>query len=202
MKHLSSLRLLLPAALASLCLALPSAKALPIQVAYDPVLTQPSNNGIGTLTTWATNAIATYNANSYAGAPLPDLGAFAFQILPTGDANSSTIPAGWPTSFPASTTMSITLPLGGYNYLILSWGGSQIPQDRGTADFLYYIGGTSGNVTFNRPDLAGGGLSGVTVFGGSTPPSVPDGGSSALLLGAGLVGVGLLRRRPRATVSG
>lgn len=183
--------------LASLGFALPSARAIPIQIVYGPVFTQPSNNGIGTLTTWATDAIATYNSNNYAGAPLPGLGSFQFQVLPTGVSNSSTIPAGWPTGYAPSTTQSLTVPLGGYDYIILSWGGSKIPQDRGTADYLYYIGGSSGDFTFTRPDLAGGGLSGVTLFG-YTPPTVPDGGSTALLLGGSLIGIGVLRRRARA----
>jgi hypothetical protein len=183
-------RLLLLAGLAAFAGAL-TAGATPLQVAYGPVNTQPSNNGVATLTTWATNAIATYNANNYPGAPLPALGTLQFQITPSGPANGSP-PAGWPTSFPASTTTSITLPLGGFQYIILSWGGSTLPDDNGTADYLYYIGGTSGNFTFTQPDGANGGLSGISVFGTRT---VPDGGATVALLGLGLVGLVAFRRR-------
>jgi hypothetical protein len=174
-------------ALGAFCLAVPAAKAVPLQIAYGPVNTQPGNNGIGTLTTWAQSAIDAYNTGGYTGSPLPALGAFQFQILPTGQTNTGTIPPGWPTGYAPSTTSSLTLPLGGFNYIVLSWGGSNIPGDNGTADYLYYIGGTSGNFTFSRPDLAGGGLSGVTVWGPTTPPRVPDGGTTIALLGFGLL---------------
>ena len=191
--HMKLLRkLLLVAAIAPLFGAL-TASALPIQVAYGPVNTQPGNNGTATVTAWATDAIATYNSNNYPGAPLPALGDFQFKIAPTGQSNTGTIPPGWPTGYPASTTTSITLPLGGYSYIVLSWGGSNLPGDNGTADYLYYIGNTTGNFTFNQPSGAGGGLSGILVYGQTT---VPDGGATTLsLLGLGLVGIALLRRK-------
>lgn len=170
------------------------ANANPIQVAYGPVNTQPTNNGQTTITNWATDSINTFNTAQYAGWPLPSLGDYAFGVG-QGAAN----PIG--SSF-GSTTYSITLDLTGYNYIVLSWGGSKIPGDTGTADYLYYIGDTTTWTFYNKRvasdgALAKGGLSGIRVYGGGT--SVPEGGMTAALLGLGLVAVSLISRRRAAS---
>ncbi len=169
-----------------------SARAIPIQVVYSPVTTQPADNGLATVATWASDAITTFNSNGYPGAPLPGLGDLQFKITPDG-VSDGTAPAGWPNGFPAGTTTSISLPLGGFDYLVLSWGGSLLPGDNGTADYLYYIGGTSGVVTFDQPSGARGGLSGIMVYGTS---SVPDAAATAVLLALG-IGALAIRRRQR-----
>jgi hypothetical protein len=88
---------------------------------------------------------------------------------------------------------SIALDITGWSYLSLKWGNSEQH---------YYIGDDSGVVTFNstvfnensrrRPAL---GLSGYSFFNPGTTTKVPDAGTSVLLLGAGLLGIGALRRR-------
>ncbi len=171
-------------------------RANPIQVAYGPVNTQPSSNGLPQVTTWATGSIATFNTNAYAGAPLPDLGGFQFESK-----NDGLGPVGW--AFGTGVN-SITLDLTGYKYIVLSWGGSQIPDDQGTADYLYYINGTGSWTFYNNKGTgdgtaanAKGGLSGVRVFGTT---AVPDGGLTALLLGLGFLSVAAIARRRQKKV--
>ena len=56
---------------------------------------------------------------------------------------------------------------------------------------VWYVGDLSGTITI--PATAGGyGLSGWTLFGSAS--SVPDGGTTAMLLGAALSVLGLARR--------
>ena len=183
-------------ALVALGLWASTANALPLKIAYDPVKTQPNNNGDATLKNWATASIDAYIANQYPGyQQLPDLGDLEFKITKGGGGDIGPIPAGWP-GF-GSNVSQITLPLGAFQYVILSWGGTSIPGDHGTADILYYIGGTSGNYTFTREN-ARGGLSGVSVFGRVPTPgphSAPDAGGSAGLLGLSLLTLAALRRR-------
>lgn len=88
---------------------------------------------------------------------------------------------------------SIDLDITGWSYLSLKWGNDEQH---------YYIGDDSGVVTFNstvfnensprRPAL---GLSGYSLFNPGTTTTVPDAGTSVMLLGAGLLGIGALRRR-------
>ena len=84
----------------------------------------------------------------------------------------------------------------GYQYLFVKYDG---PNGGGV---VYYLNGA----TFTIPgDLNGlvtgsktwnGGISGWTLYNGSTPPpGVPDGGSALALLGVGIAGVGFLRRK-------
>jgi hypothetical protein len=182
-------------ALAGFSIAMLTASAFgnPIQVAYSPVLTQPTSNGTTQVATWAADAIATFNTAQYAGYPLPSLGVEAFAVTQGGNDG----PDGW--NFGLGVD-SKTLDLTGYTYIVVSWGGSNIPDDKGTADYLYYING-SGSWTFHNANasgdgaaaLASGGLSGIRVYGGTS--RVPDGGATVVLLGLGLVGMGFIARR-------
>jgi hypothetical protein len=93
---------------------------------------------------------------------------------------------------------SIALDITGWSYLSLKWGNDEQH---------YYIGDDSGVVTFNSTvfNLIGPphnrrpgpflGLSGYSFFNPGTTTKVPDAGTSVLLLGAGLLGIGALRRR-------
>lgn len=92
-------------------------------------------------------------------------------------------------------SFTFTLPAG-TKYLIAQWDGPQ------GLDAVYYVGNLSGSVTINN-DVPGSNSQGQPYanfglsdlwFGDSTP-SVPDGGSTVLLLGAALSGLGLIRRK-------
>lgn len=88
-------------------------------------------------------------------------------------------------------------PGAGYLYLLAKYDGPNY------GSVVWYVGGLSGNQVI--PLTADGyGLSNVYLFNpSSTPPpppppppvGVPDGGSTAMLLGAGLLGVGTIRRK-------
>jgi len=83
------------------------------------------------------------------------------------------------------TTTTINIATG-YQYLFAKYDGPNYGSE------VWYIGDLSGSITI--PATAGGyGLSGWTLFneGGN---SVPDGGTTAILLGAALAGTELLRR--------
>jgi len=82
------------------------------------------------------------------------------------------------------TGLMINLGANSYNYVMVKWG-----QD----DEFYYIGGLTGTITLNN-DVNGNGESHYDLFGG-TPRQVPDGGTTILLFGAALSGLGLLRRK-------
>jgi hypothetical protein len=83
------------------------------------------------------------------------------------------------------TGTSIDLGSGLYSYLLAKYDGPNYGAE------VWFVGDLSGIVTI--PALGGKyGLSGWTLFGpGQT---VPDGGTSVMLLGAGLSGLGLVRR--------
>jgi hypothetical protein len=181
--------------LISLCLATAlwstSAHAVSsaIQIAYTPVTTQPDNNGDDTLAAWASGAITTYNNLYNAGPDLPALPALAFKVNP-GDPT----PVGFTFGFGVT---SISLNLTGNTYIILGWGGTDIPNDSGTAINLYYIP-TSDTYDFTAQPNASGGLSSIHVYGGGTPgDSVPDAGATIALLSIGLAGIEAARRKLR-----
>jgi hypothetical protein len=87
------------------------------------------------------------------------------------------------------TGLSITLDVTGWTYLSLKWADT---------DQFYYVGNDSGDITFdstvfnsnNKPQN----LSGYDFFNPTTK-TVPDFGSTALMLGAALSGLGLVTRR-------
>ena len=84
-------------ALVALGLWASTANALPLKIAYDPVKTQPNNNGDATLKNWATASIDAYIANQYPGyQQLPDLGDLDFKITDGGGGDIGPIPAGGP----------------------------------------------------------------------------------------------------------
>jgi len=80
---------------------------------------------------------------------------------------------------------------GGYQYLAVKYDG----PNWGTE--VWYIGNLSG--TFTVPRYPNGdqqlGISGYTYFTRTPGTNVPDAGSTALLLGAALSGLGLIARR-------
>jgi hypothetical protein len=85
------------------------------------------------------------------------------------------------------TSTSINLGAGGlYTYLFAKYDGPNYGSE------VWYVGDLSGIITI--PATAGGyGLSGWTLFGPGVP-GVPDGGTTAMLLGAALSMLGVARR--------
>ena len=84
------------------------------------------------------------------------------------------------------TSTSINLGAGGtYQYLFAKYDGPNFGSE------VWYVGDLSGIITI--PGEAGGyGLSGWTLFG--TAGSVPDGGTTVMLLGTALGALGMARR--------
>ena len=86
------------------------------------------------------------------------------------------------------STVTINLGAGGlYTYLFAKYDGPNYGSE------VWYVGDLSGNITI--PGFAGRyGLSGYTLFGPGGVPGVPDGGTTAMLLGAALSVLGVARR--------
>src|SRR6184192_1464027 len=83
-----------------------------------------------------------------------------------------------------STTINLGAQ-GTYTYLFAKYDGPNYGSE------VWYVGDLSGKIMI--PATAGGyGLSGWTLFG--TPGTVPDGGTTAMLLGAALGSLGMARR--------
>jgi hypothetical protein len=84
------------------------------------------------------------------------------------------------------TSTTINLGTGLYTYLFAKYDGPNYGSE------VWYVGNLSGIITI--PATAGGyGLSGWTLFGPGVP-GVPDGGTTAMLLGAALGALGIARR--------
>jgi hypothetical protein len=130
--------------------------------------------------------VTAYNTLNSTSLPAP--GAELFRVN-TGDPAHGGIP-----SF-AANTISIVLPET-YLYIVLHWGGGNGNDD------VYYTGGDPSSATFNfvnteflnqngKPQ----GLSSITVYDQRSTRTAPDGGTTMSLLGLGLTGMALLRRK-------
>ncbi len=91
---------------------------------------------------------------------------------------------------PNTTSLTVDLGLGGYDYLAAKWANTEV---------FYYIAGLTGEVTLMNDvvkNQAGApqGLSGLITWGPGTS-KVPDAASTAALLGMALVGIGTLRNK-------
>ena len=83
---------------------------------------------------------------------------------------------------------TINLGTTNYTYLFAKYDGPNYGSE------VWYIDGLTGTITI--PATGGGfGLSGWTLFTGSPTQTVPDGGTTLMLLGASLATVELLRRK-------
>jgi len=161
------------------------------------------------------------NANALEFGDARDLGSIEFGI-PSGDADRESyvnylidMASPSPSTYDAVTGQTYTRttadPAGGVypDAVFASNGNDGASYDVGSGGYLYlfakydgpnagaevwYIGGLTGTITIPTdglpPDSYG--LSGVTFFNPGT--SVPDGGSTMMLLGAALAGLGTLRR--------
>jgi hypothetical protein len=86
------------------------------------------------------------------------------------------------------TGTTINLSSGLYTYLFASYSHQE--EDGANSNFaeVWYVGNLSGVIA-----IPGDGLSGWTLFGPGGP-GVPDGGTTAILLGAALGALGVVRR--------
>jgi hypothetical protein len=178
MKNLSTLSVAV-----LLAAGLLTANAIPINITTSggvDVVAAPSSDlgdfGNATVFAWLGNDITTYNS-----------------------LNSTSLPGPTTVSGTAGLTggvggTSISLNVSGYDYLFFHWGG----QGGGWAQ-AFYVGGSSGEFTFNSSLIANGdgppavgGLSFYSLYG---PQGVPDGGSTMLMLGAAFSSLGLVARR-------
>jgi len=106
----------------------------------------------------------------------------SFSPLPTAVVGNPTVTTPNPTAL-----ISINLGAGGlYTYLFAKYDGPNYGSE------VWYVGDLSGTITI--PGFAGRyGLSGYTLFGPGGQ-GVPDGGTTAMLLGAALSVLGVARR--------
>jgi hypothetical protein len=87
------------------------------------------------------------------------------------------------------TGTSISIDITGWTYIKLAWDGM---------DQFYYVGDETGVLTFNSTVFNQNGepqnLSHYALFNPFTPPGVPDGGTTVMLLGVALSALGMARR--------
>lgn len=163
---------------------LPSANAVPLNITVSggaSVVAAPKsdlgNFGDATVLNWLTSDVAAFNALTSATLPKP-LSISGQTGLAGGTGGNS-----------------ITLDVTGFDYLFFHWGG----QLGGWAQ-AFYVGASTGSFTFDNTAIgvnpSVGGLSFYSFFG-PTPhrQTVPDAGSTVLLLGAALSGLGVVVRR-------
>jgi hypothetical protein len=153
-----------------------TAFAVSVPIDLNPTNSVPSDAGSATVATWLNGLITTYNGVNTPALPSPATLSF--------DSNENTLIV----DYPENTGKAIAMPMGTYEYLVLKWGGGFQPGTFGA----YYIGGMTGTWTFNSPTNRD--LSGYRLYDAGTPPSVPDGGTGVMLLGAALGALGLIRR--------
>jgi hypothetical protein len=174
-------KLIMGAACAGILAVCQTAGANIIEISLDPSTHQPSDvpfNDIGGNTTsifgWLQGEILSYN-NHVTGANLPD-------------------PTTGLTSFPDLTTGPTIQVLAG-DYIVEHYGvGPGGNPGTGGGLVAYYVDATQSYTVPNTgPGPNGtGGISFVDVW---DHVSVPDGGTTVLLLGTALSGIGLLRRK-------
>lgn len=88
-----------------------------------------------------------------------------------------------------------------YANAVIGWHVGQGSGDPDVFMFLITQGATSGTWSYDRLTGGGGGFSNMQLFGSGTPRnpnvSIPDGGTTVLMLGAALSGLGMMVRRFR-----
>lgn len=114
--------------------------------------------------------VYTLNPGSYIPASLPTIGTSPGQQGGSGGSVSTLVDLG---------------VLGGYAYALVKWGN---------IDEIYYVGGLTGTITVYNDTGNGNGESHYDLFTGG-PTNVPDGGTTALLLGVAFAGLATLKRK-------
>jgi VPDSG-CTERM motif len=136
-----------------------------------------SNFGDGTVFTW----LSKYDVTKYDGLKSASLPA------PTS-AGDSIAPNKWTEDSAGDATINLT---GKFDYIFLHWGGSG-----GGVFQAYCIEGLTGEYTFDNPTGKGPGtLSFDNLYAGIPSTTLPDGGTTALLLGLAVAGLGLIRSK-------
>ena len=161
---------------------LPCVNATPINVTVSggvSVVAAPKsdlgNFGDATVLSWLGSDISSYNTLTSSSLPAPTT--ILGQVGLSGGTSGN----------------SITLNVTGFDFLFFHWGG----QHGGWAQ-AFYVGSSAGSYTFDNsaigtnPDV--GGLSFYSFYG-PTLRNIPDGGSTIMLFGVALSGLGMLVRR-------
>jgi VPDSG-CTERM motif len=134
--------------------------------------------------------VATY-VNFMIGLGLGNSGTFSGQTITRSNNVFASLPnAVFNPSDPNAqgTTTTINLGAGGtYTYLFAKYDGQN------DNSLVWYVGNLSGIITIPQNGPLGHGLSGWILFGPGTP-GVPDGGTTAMLLGTALGALGMARR--------
>ena len=134
------------------------------------------NFGDATVLSWLTGDITAYNSLNGTAFGTPSSASSLIGLTSAAGGNS------------------ITLNVSDHDYLFLHWGG----QNGGWAQ-AFYVGNLSGSFTFDNAPIGDnpqvGGLSFYSFYTGS----VPDGGSTALMLGLAFSGMGMARCRLKHT---
>jgi len=198
------------AAVAGICLALTNAHANTITLDVGlssplvigeviPQILSPPGQEARDLS-MANTLLGMYNAGTPSAAPYLISGNTFATPLTLATTTGDVVTPGGGMSLAADGNVMITLGTG-YNYLIAAYDG----QNSGAVlwDISSLAAGTIIEIpAAAQPDASGAdlidGKYGITtwsMFNGDNNTSVPDGGSTALLLGAALSGMGLIRRK-------
>jgi hypothetical protein len=135
--------------------------------------------------TYVNDLVGAYNAGHPSGYTFSANGQ-DYTLVNGSPAFGATLPDAVLTGHVSGTSTSINLGAGGtYLYLFAKYDG----PNQGSV--VWYVGDLSGLIDIPA-DWNGYGLSGWTLFGSAG--SVPDGGTTAMLLGAALGALGMARR--------
>ncbi|HZR63884.1 MAG TPA: VPDSG-CTERM sorting domain-containing protein [Terriglobales bacterium] len=131
--------------------------------------------------------VATY-VNFMINLGLGQSGSFSGQTITRSLNVFANLPAPDANIVAQGTTTTIDLGAGGvYTYLFAKYDGQN------DNSFVWYVGDLSGIITIPLLGPLGHALSGWILFGPGTP-GVPDGGTTAMLLGTALGALGMARR--------
>ena len=140
------------------------------------------------------DAARTSYVNHLIGMALNTSDTFSGQTFNRTGASCGTCPTAVFNSNGTSAPL-IDLGTGGFTYIFVKYDGPNAGSE------VWNLQGLTGLISIPTHGLAGQnyGLSGWTIFGGTTPPrQVPDGGSTVALLGVALGGLEAARRMLRA----
>lgn len=145
---------------------------------------QPASSGDAIILAWVQSGVTNYNTANNPDLPTPVVSDFRNNQNDNNGFAGSTV-------FGANVT-NLNIALMGHQYVALHWGG---PASGAQVNYqVLYVGGEA-SYTANNADQQG--LSFYELFN-KTDVSVPDNGSTLILLGLGLGLIGFLKRRKSA----